>query len=318
MPTAPASALRRVRPRSSSRPRTARASCTSRPRSARTTCKLGQKHDLPRRARRRRGRPLRRGGDAGRGQVRQGRRPDDHRSSCRSAACCSARRSTMHSYPFCWRCDTPLLYYARNAWYIRTTRYRDQHGRAQRDDQVGARRTSARAASATGSRTTSTGRSRASATGARRCPSGAGDVRLRASASARVEELEKRAGRKLRDLDLHRPVRRRASPSTAQGCGDVSARARGHRLLVRLRRDAVRAVALPVRERERVRAALPRRLHLRGDRPDARLVLHAARDRDDGRGRASYATSLLPEHILDERGQEDEQVAGQRRSTRTT
>jgi len=25
----------------------------------------------------------------------------------------------MHSYPFCWRCDTPLLYYARNTWFIR-------------------------------------------------------------------------------------------------------------------------------------------------------------------------------------------------------
>ncbi|NSW90341.1 MAG: isoleucine--tRNA ligase [Firmicutes bacterium] len=26
-----------------------------------------------------------------------------------------------HSYPFCWRCDTPLLYYARNTWHIKTT-----------------------------------------------------------------------------------------------------------------------------------------------------------------------------------------------------
>ena len=26
-----------------------------------------------------------------------------------------------HSYPFCWRCDTPLLYYARNTWFIRMT-----------------------------------------------------------------------------------------------------------------------------------------------------------------------------------------------------
>ncbi|MCC7447530.1 MAG: isoleucine--tRNA ligase [Anaerolineae bacterium] len=30
-----------------------------------------------------------------------------------------------HSYPFCWRCGTPLLYYARETWYIRTTQYRD-------------------------------------------------------------------------------------------------------------------------------------------------------------------------------------------------
>ena len=28
---------------------------------------------------------------------------------------------TQHSYPFCWRCDTPLLYFAKTSWYIRTT-----------------------------------------------------------------------------------------------------------------------------------------------------------------------------------------------------
>src|SRR5262249_40395831 len=26
-----------------------------------------------------------------------------------------------HSYPFCWRCHTPLLYFAKPSWYIRTT-----------------------------------------------------------------------------------------------------------------------------------------------------------------------------------------------------
>ena len=31
-----------------------------------------------------------------------------------------------HSYPFCWRCDTPLLYYANETWYIRTTAIKDQ------------------------------------------------------------------------------------------------------------------------------------------------------------------------------------------------
>src|ERR1043165_4648674 len=31
-----------------------------------------------------------------------------------------------HSYPFCWRCSTPLLYYAKRSWYIRTTRFREQ------------------------------------------------------------------------------------------------------------------------------------------------------------------------------------------------
>ena len=31
-----------------------------------------------------------------------------------------------HTYPFCWRCDTPLLYYAKSSWYIRTTASKDK------------------------------------------------------------------------------------------------------------------------------------------------------------------------------------------------
>lgn len=31
-----------------------------------------------------------------------------------------------HTYPFCWRCDTPLLYYAKQTWYIRTTAVKDE------------------------------------------------------------------------------------------------------------------------------------------------------------------------------------------------
>ncbi|HJQ54124.1 MAG TPA: isoleucine--tRNA ligase [Gemmatimonadaceae bacterium] len=30
-----------------------------------------------------------------------------------------------HSYPHCWRCETPLLYYARTSWFIRTTEFKD-------------------------------------------------------------------------------------------------------------------------------------------------------------------------------------------------
>ena len=31
-----------------------------------------------------------------------------------------------HAYPFCWRCKTPLMYYARESWYIRTSAHRDR------------------------------------------------------------------------------------------------------------------------------------------------------------------------------------------------
>ena len=30
-----------------------------------------------------------------------------------------------HSYPFCWRCDTPLLYYARSSWFIEVTKVKE-------------------------------------------------------------------------------------------------------------------------------------------------------------------------------------------------
>jgi isoleucyl-tRNA synthetase len=32
----------------------------------------------------------------------------------------------LHTYPFCWRCDTPLLYYAITSWFIRTTQVKDR------------------------------------------------------------------------------------------------------------------------------------------------------------------------------------------------
>ncbi len=36
------------------------------------------------------------------------------------------REVYRHTYPFCWRCDTPLLYYAKGSWYIRTSALKDQ------------------------------------------------------------------------------------------------------------------------------------------------------------------------------------------------
>jgi len=36
------------------------------------------------------------------------------------------REQVKHSYPHCWRCDNPLIYYARESWYIRTTDFRQQ------------------------------------------------------------------------------------------------------------------------------------------------------------------------------------------------
>ena len=32
----------------------------------------------------------------------------------------------LHSYPHCWRCDTPLLYYPKESWFVATTKVRDE------------------------------------------------------------------------------------------------------------------------------------------------------------------------------------------------
>ncbi len=31
-----------------------------------------------------------------------------------------------HTYPFCWRCSSPLIYYARESWFVRTTAFKDR------------------------------------------------------------------------------------------------------------------------------------------------------------------------------------------------
>ncbi len=86
-----------------------------------------------------------------------------------------------------------------------------------------------------------------------------------------------RAGR-LRARGPAQAVHRRGHlPLSRVRPGDAP-RARGDRRLVRLGRDAFLAVPPPVRERGRVQAPVPRGLHLRGARPDPRLVLLAARD----------------------------------------
>ena len=37
-----------------------------------------------------------------------------------------------HDYPHCWRCDTPLLYYARSSWFIQVTKVKDEIIKANR------------------------------------------------------------------------------------------------------------------------------------------------------------------------------------------
>jgi hypothetical protein len=69
--------------------------------------------------------------------------------------------------------------------------------------------------------------------------------------------------------------RRRGPLRRLRGRRPTGARRRGR--LVRLGRHALRPVGLPAPGPRGVRPPLPRRLHLRGDRPDPRVVLHPAR-----------------------------------------
>ena len=43
------------------------------------------------------------------------------------------RETIRHTYPFCWRCETPLLYYAKPSWYIATTQVADTLIRSNRE-----------------------------------------------------------------------------------------------------------------------------------------------------------------------------------------
>ena len=92
----------------------------------------------------------------------------------------------------------------------------------------------------------------------------------------------------------------------------MAPRARGRRRLVRQRRDALRPGPPPVRDGRRPRRALPGRLHLRGARPDARLVLLPAGREHPALRRDGLPQRRLPRPDPRRRGPEDEQEQGQR------
>ena len=87
--------------------------------------------------------------------VLQGGRPADHPNLQDRGLLFRCGRVTPR-YPFCWRCRTPLLYYAKPSWYIRTTAKKASCWRTT-SRSTGSRSTSRMAASATGWRTTWTG-----------------------------------------------------------------------------------------------------------------------------------------------------------------
>ena len=60
-------------------------------------------------------------------------------SELRSRGALFRHDSIEHSYPYCWRTDTPIIYRAMNSWYVEVTAIRDRMVRAQPADQLDTR-----------------------------------------------------------------------------------------------------------------------------------------------------------------------------------
>ena len=162
---------------------------------------------------------------------------------------CCGHETNDHSYPHCWRCGNPLIYMAvaRGSCGHEVPR---PHGRAEPGDHLGARAHQGRPV-------------RQVARGCARLEHqpqpllgqpdpGVGVRRPGLPAHGRVR-LARRAGARLRRAPDRSapPLRRRADaaqPGRPDRQVDHAPGARGARLLVRVRLDAVRAGALPVRE----------------------------------------------------------------------
>ena len=238
------------------------------------TAKSGA-HSAP--LRRRAGRHVQRTAAALPGALGQGLR-QGHLAELKAAGALVHAETYRHEYPFCWRADSdPLIQYARPAWYIRTTAqegpgHREQPRRALAPGphQGGALRRLPRAQRRLGAVARALLGDAAQRLDLREtkrraehrdAPAGTKEILERNPRAFDRFHAAKAADPSLSEhLIVHKPsIDEVVFPCTEPGCdGDDAARARGHRLLVRLGLHAVRAVGLPARGARRVRSGASR------------------------------------------------------------
>ena len=130
-----------------------------------------------------------------------------------------------HAYPHCWRCGTPLLYYAKSSWYVATSERPRPDARGQRGHRLAPRAHQARPL-----RQVAGGKRRLGAVAGALLGHAAADLGVHRLRGALVRRLDRRAARARRRgtrrpaPSVHRRRRGRAASSAAGRCAGWSRR----------------------------------------------------------------------------------------------